>query len=93
MLLGKNKIKLSSEIIKLYEKVSHMFELCQRLCYNFSENDAELLTALRDQILDDAYNFFKKTNKNEAKILSNIVNITKLIYNILGCKISLTLSK
>mgnify|MGYP001571366993 CR=1 FL=1 len=88
--ISENKIKLSSGTIMLYEKISEMFNLCHRIYYDFDKNSADLLTAERKNIIVASEKLFKAVNKNEAKIISNIVNVTQFIFNILGCIISLS---
>lgn len=88
-----NRIKSNDGTIKLYEKISIMFDLCQKLYYDFNEKDAETLLMQRKEIISASEKLFRTANKNEARIVGNLVNMAQFIYNVLGCSISLTFQK
>ena len=87
--ISKNRIKLNKETIKLYEKIGIMYDLCQKNYYDFNENDAKLLSEYKIGVVSIGEKLFQTTDRSEVKLIGNLIDIAKFIYNILGCKISL----
>ena len=87
--ISRNRIKLNKETIKLYEKIGIMYDLCQKNYYDFNENDAKLLSEYKIGVVSIGEKLFQTTDRSEVKLIGNLIDIAKFIYNILGCKISL----
>ncbi len=91
--VGEHRLKVSSDIVKLYERICTSFDLCQNIHYDFNEDKAELLTSYKDEILTTSESLFKTAHKSETKIIGNLINIIQFIHNILNCIIPLHLEK
>ena len=82
--LSESKIKLSKELIEIYEKVNQMMEVFYDMFYKFDEEKLHKFTSLRNQIKKETFKLFEERGHKENNVIFYLAGLSEKIFDISG---------
>ncbi|NQV08463.1 phosphate uptake regulator PhoU [Candidatus Woesearchaeota archaeon] len=78
------KTKISKETLNLFKETNNLFELFYRLFYKFDKKAVVMLHKEKNRLMKKANELFEKQQKQELKLIHNIMNLTTIVFDLYG---------